>query len=68
MIGKVTRVSGSTVYVSGLADYPRAEVKARAVVYRTTASPETFTTYKPGDAVHVVDDEEGGLLVTGVIR
>lgn len=67
MIGKVTRIAGSMVMLR-LPDYPGAEVRARAVVHRIAASPEAFTAYKAGDTVLVVDDEEGGLLVTGVIR
>lgn len=67
MIGIVTRVAGSVVYVR-LADYPGKELRGRAVVHRISASPEAFSTYENGDAVQVVDDGEGGLLVIGVVR
>lgn len=66
MIGTVTRVQGRNVHLR-LSDYPGKEVRARAVVHRVSTAPEAFTTYAADDVVHVVDDDEGGFLVVGVV-
>lgn len=67
MIGTVTRVAGAKVFVR-MKEFPGRELPARAVVQRLSVTPETWATYKAGDKVLILDDEEGGLLVTGVIR
>ena len=67
MTGKITRVSGNTVKVA-VDEWGGAEVAARALVHRIDTSPETFTTYRAGDRVALVDDDEGGLLILGVLH
>ena len=72
MIGTVSRVTGSGVYVTGLANLPGIELgPLPALVHRyhddPPATADLFTTYEAGDRVQVVEDTPNDFIVTGIL-
>ena len=68
MIGKVTRVDGNQVHVIVDAILPGIEMgPLPAVAHRVTLSPDTFSRYRAGDTVLVVEDTFNDFIVIGVL-
>lgn len=66
MIGTVTKVAGNTLMVSCPRQFPGQVLPCLATIHRVARDPDTFTTYRVGDRVVVVEDDVNEFRVAGL--